>query len=102
MQLQYLQYDGLIDFIFNIWTLITFKDPCKKCIVRACCSDWCEHKTLLTNFIFPYNIIYHSRLQILWHVILRFIFRSAIQFIFKNKLIIIVVAIMVWLVIIAP
>ena len=41
----------ILDFIWNDMILILFaRDPCKKCIVRACCSERCEEKTYYLNF----------------------------------------------------
>jgi hypothetical protein len=47
-------------FIELYWGL-TLKDPCKKCLVRACCSQECEHKIMVNNFIFPYDKVSEKR-----------------------------------------
>lgn len=31
------------------------KDPCKKCIVKACCSEKCEIVVEIENACFPYG-----------------------------------------------
>jgi hypothetical protein len=31
------------------------KDPCKKCIVRACCNNKCDTKIYFKKFIYPFN-----------------------------------------------
>jgi len=42
---------NLWNFIWNNMILILLvKDPCKKCLVRACCSQRCEEKTYYLNF----------------------------------------------------
>jgi len=38
--------DGFIHIILTLFA----KDPCKKCLVKACCSDICEHKIYYLNF----------------------------------------------------
>jgi len=35
----------------NIIATLLAKDPCKKCLVSACCSDICEERVLLENLI---------------------------------------------------
>jgi hypothetical protein len=39
----------------NIYKAIILKDPCKKCIVQACCSELCKEKKELNIFIFPHE-----------------------------------------------
>jgi len=31
--------------------IIILSDPCKKCLVQACCSDKCEERIILENFV---------------------------------------------------
>lgn len=38
-----------------IFSIITAKDPCKKCIVRSCCTEKCEERIYLENFILKGN-----------------------------------------------
>lgn len=38
------------------------KDPCKKCIVRACCSESCEIKVQTINMMMPHKTILHAQL----------------------------------------
>ena len=47
----------LYDFILKYYTILTMKDPCEKCLVKACCSTACEYKTVLDNFIYPHSSI---------------------------------------------
>ena len=44
---------GLVDIYFTL----TYKDPCKKCIVRACCSEECEEVIMTKRFLFPHTSI---------------------------------------------
>jgi hypothetical protein len=57
--------DGIYSFLLRAYTLIKTRNPCKKCIVRACCSLPCEYKVLLDNFLFPYNIVYKQKVLII-------------------------------------
>ena len=66
---------NLIDFLSTIWAIITIKDPCKKCIVRACCSTSCEYKTILDNFLFPYNLLYKSKIRIICNALWQYMCR---------------------------
>ncbi len=44
-------FTSIFDFLWNSIILIFFaRDPCKKCIVRACCSETCEEKVYYLNF----------------------------------------------------
>ena len=36
-------------FVCMIETILA-KNPCKKCLVRACCSEQCEERTVYLNF----------------------------------------------------
>ena len=36
-------------FSYMIATLLA-KNPCRKCLVRACCSEQCEERTVYLNF----------------------------------------------------
>lgn len=50
--------DGLMMLIANLF----LKDPCKKCLVRACCSDQCEIKIQTINMMLPHKTILHAKL----------------------------------------
>jgi len=39
----------------DIYKGIILKDPCKKCIAQACCSELCKEKKELNRFIFPHE-----------------------------------------------
>ena len=36
--------------IDRMYVAITYKSPCKKCLVKACCSDKCEEVIVFENF----------------------------------------------------
>lgn len=42
----YLFKEGFLHIIITLRA----KDPCKKCLVKACCSERCEHRTYYLNF----------------------------------------------------
>jgi len=48
--------------IKKIITSLYIKNPCKKCLVRACCSQTCEKKNYYISFCFPFNSIFFNRL----------------------------------------
>jgi hypothetical protein len=33
------------------YTILIFRDPCKKCLVRACCTQHCKKKQDLDHFV---------------------------------------------------
>lgn len=45
--------------IFKIWKILTLKDPCKKCLVSACCTyeTRCHEKHAIDNLIYPESSI---------------------------------------------
>ena len=44
--------EDTINFILHVTALIKTRDPCKKCLVKACCTEGCEEKAILDNFLF--------------------------------------------------
>lgn len=50
--------DGFLMLVANLF----LKDPCKKCLVRACCSDQCEIKIQTINMMLPHKTILHAKL----------------------------------------
>ena len=42
--------------------MILAKNPCKKCIVQACCSERCEERTVFENFILRGETLKHQKL----------------------------------------
>lgn len=49
--------DALIMLIANLF----LKDPCEKCIVKACCSERCEIKVQTINMMLPHKTILHAK-----------------------------------------
>ena len=47
----------LIAHILDPLYVLFIKDPCKKCIVKACCTDPCEVVVVLKNYIFPFDTL---------------------------------------------
>lgn len=45
--------------IFKIWKILTTKDPCKKCLVRPCCTyeSRCKEKRVINRLIYPESSI---------------------------------------------
>ena len=52
-----------------IFTIITAKDPCKKCIVKACCTEKCEERIYLENFVLKGDTIFHTKF-LAWFIII--------------------------------
>jgi len=50
--------DGFLMLVSNLF----LKDPCKKCLVRACCSDQCEIKIQTINMMLPHKTILNAKL----------------------------------------
>lgn len=51
----------VINGLHIVWRSLFLKDPCKKCIVKACCTEQCDEKTELLHFIFPHNSINQTK-----------------------------------------
>ncbi|MFW9871557.1 MAG: hypothetical protein ACFFG0_00455 [Candidatus Thorarchaeota archaeon] len=58
-------FDELI--IKSILVILT-RDPCKKCLVSACCSQMCEERSLIENFIGRSSSL-KSRKRIAWYIL---------------------------------
>lgn len=43
----------IIWLFVKLWGTLTIKDPCSHCIIKSCCTERCEEKIQLLNFIFP-------------------------------------------------
>ena len=41
---------------------LTLKDPCKMCLVKACCSNKCEDKIYVEKLIFPYDSVKEKKM----------------------------------------
>ena len=65
MSLQFLNLTNIPNFIRHAYALIITRNPCKKCLVKACCSRPCEEKMLLDNFLFPSTVIYKNKIIII-------------------------------------
>jgi len=50
------------DSFMMIVAYLFLKDPCEKCIVRACCSERCEIKVQTINMIMPHKTILYAKL----------------------------------------
>jgi hypothetical protein len=46
----------------KIFGYVCLKDPCKKCIVQACCQEKCELKIVVINYIMPFNSLFQARM----------------------------------------
>lgn len=52
-----------------ILAIITAKDPCKKCIVKACCTEKCEERIYIENFILKGDTLLYKKFLV-WFVII--------------------------------
>lgn len=50
-------------------SIVTAKDPCKKCLVTACCIDKCEERILLENFILKGDTLKERKLMAWFFII---------------------------------
>lgn len=46
-------YTQIIWLFVRLWACITVKDPCKNCLIKSCCTEKCEEKIQILNFIYP-------------------------------------------------
>jgi len=46
----------------ELWYSLFLTNPCKKCIVQACCSDKCELVISIDNFIYPHEKISEKKM----------------------------------------
>jgi len=49
--------------ILHIIKVIVIKDPCKKCLVKACCSDRCNSSLEIEKLILPYQKILYAKIE---------------------------------------
>ena len=51
--------------LYILWRCLFLKDPCKKCIIRACCTKEidCEAKRESLYYQYPYNNMIAPRLH---------------------------------------
>jgi ferredoxin len=47
--------------VSDLISSLVLKDPCKKCIVRSCCTEVCPKKAELNFFVFPHSSIKEKR-----------------------------------------
>jgi len=46
----------MLKYFFGLlYIAITYKNPCKKCLVRACCSEKCEPVITFENFYWEHD-----------------------------------------------
>ena len=55
--------------IQELWQSLWLKDPCNKCLVKACCSEKCEIVIAIDNFLFPHDTITEKK-RMAWVVII--------------------------------
>ena len=55
-------------FFDQLFVAITHKNPCKKCLVRPCCSDRCEAVIVFENFYWSYKESFFKRV-LAWSII---------------------------------
>jgi len=61
----------LWNLICLILTVLVIKDPCKKCLIRACCNKKCEERLFLEKFILKGdNTLYFKKILCLLVIIM--------------------------------
>ena len=53
---------AFIDSCYNLWIALWLKDPCRNCVVKACCSDKCEVVVEIDKFLFPHETIQEKKI----------------------------------------
>jgi hypothetical protein len=64
-------FDGIILGIMEIFETVISKDPCDKCLVKACCKTDCNDKQSMDIFIFPHASLRDKKLAawlVIWSV----------------------------------
>jgi len=56
-------YIIFIESTLYIIEVILSKNPCKKCLVRACCSDKCEERIYFESFILRGESLWDKKLS---------------------------------------
>lgn len=51
----------VIKLIYKLYKTITLKDSCKDCLVRACCTAFCDKRKKVQYYITPYRSIKASK-----------------------------------------
>ena len=59
-------YTELKNFIYKEVKLLFIKDPCNKCLVKACCSSICMDRREFNNLIDPYD---NLRYRKIWSIV---------------------------------
>jgi len=55
--------ESLWDGIVQIVGPMTIQNPCKKCLVKACCSVKCETTIKIERLIWPHNKIVYAKIS---------------------------------------
>ena len=76
------------NFAAHFITIFFVSDPCKKCIIKSCCSDKCEERIVLENFT-GYSDLWYMKFcaGAVWFAIIVMIFNVKNYWIldFKNE-----------------
>lgn len=51
-----------------VWNCLFIKDPCKKCIIRVCCSKECDQRITFLYYLSPFNNAITARMSA-WAVV---------------------------------
>ena len=62
------KYQIIIATIFDPIACLFIKDPCKNCLVKACCSDPCETSIVIKNYCYPFESLQEKKLAA-WMVV---------------------------------
>lgn len=58
----------VFEILHRLIKLFLMKDPCKKCLVKACCLEKCDEIIYIENYIAPYNSL--KEIKIIYSCIL--------------------------------
>jgi len=68
--------ETLSEVFYNLFIFIWLKDPCKKCLVKACCSKDCKKKEVFDYYsLFPGTLNMNRILS--WFLLISLIFSVA-------------------------
>lgn len=47
--------DIMVQSFYIMYQIAIAKDPCKKCLVRPCCSEWCSERKIYVRLMLGYD-----------------------------------------------
>ena len=62
-----------LKYFYNVYVcevhILTLKDPCKECIIKACCSEKCNEYHYVQKISYPFLSLRTKKIWIVSHLI---------------------------------